>query len=47
MMETRSERREQKRNKKWYKKHLHNNRKALEILIELQRKEIRNHEQKH
>ena len=46
-MSTKSERREQKRRSAWYKKHQHSNRKALEILIELQRKEIRNHEQKH
>ena len=28
------ERREQKRSRAWYKRHQHNNRKALEILIE-------------
>jgi hypothetical protein len=35
------DRREQKRRKAWYKRHQKNNRKALEILIEIQRKRIR------
>ena len=35
------ERREQKRDKAWYKRHQKNNRKALEVLIEIQRKRIR------
>ena len=35
------ERREQKRSKAWYKRHQHNNRKALEVIIEVQRKRIR------
>ena len=34
------ERREQKRSRAWYKRHQHNNRKALEILIQIQRKRI-------
>ena len=35
------ERREQKRSRAWYKRHQKNNRKALELLIEIQRKRIR------
>ncbi len=38
------ERREQKRRRAWYKKHMHNNRKSLEILINIQRKEIKKYE---
>ena len=34
------DRREQKRRRAWYKRHQHNNHKALEILIQLQRKRI-------
>ena len=36
------ERREQKRSKAWYKRHQKNNRKALEVIIEVQRQRIRN-----
>ena len=36
------ERREQKRDKAWYKRHQKNNRKALEVIIEVQRQRIRN-----
>ena len=36
----RGDRREQKRRRAWYKRHQHNNRKALVILIQLQRKRI-------
>jgi hypothetical protein len=35
------DRREQKRRKAWYKRHQKNNRKALEVIIEIQRKRIR------
>ncbi len=34
------ERREEKRRRAWYKRHQHNNRKSLEILIQIQRKRI-------
>ena len=34
------ERREQKRSRAWYKRHQHNNRKALEVIIEAQRKRL-------
>jgi len=33
-METKGERREQKRERAWYKKHMANNRKALEVIIQ-------------
>ena len=36
------DRREQKRRKAWYKRHQKNNRKALEVIIEVQRQRIRN-----
>ena len=36
------ERREQKRSRAWYKRHQKNNRKALEVIIEIQRERIRN-----
>ena len=32
-METRWERRDEKKKRAWYKKHLHSNRKALEVII--------------
>jgi hypothetical protein len=35
------ERREQKRGRAWYKRHQHNNRKALEVIIEVERQRIR------
>ena len=36
------DRREQKRRRAWYKRHQKNNRKALEVIIEVQRQRIRN-----
>ena len=36
------ERREEKRRRAWYKRHQHNNRKALEVIIEVERQRIRN-----
>ena len=36
-MVTKGERREQKKKRAWYKRHLANNRKALEVLIQAQK----------
>ena len=36
------DRREQKRRRAWYKRNQKNNRKALEVIIEIQRERIRN-----
>jgi len=33
MMDTRWERRDEKKKRAWYKKHLHSNRKALEVIV--------------
>ena len=41
-MSTKGERREQKRNKKWYQKAYKNNRKALEVIIDAIRKRYDN-----
>lgn len=38
---TRGERREQKRKRAWYKDHMANNRKSLEVIIEAERIRLR------
>ena len=35
------ERRDKKKSRKWYKRHMHNNRKALEVIIEVVRNRMR------